>query len=299
MKRIATGARAFAARCLRPLMRRAARAYIAGDTLDEAMHVADTLMGEGLGATIGFWDSPENSPRAVAYEYVQGVRALAGHEHAYLSIKTPALGFSRELLAEVIDEARRHRVRVHFDSLAPEEADRNRALCEEFLETGAELSYTLPGRWERSIRDAAWAAERGITVRVVKGQWADPIDPHRDLRQGFLDVIDALAGKARHVEVASHDAPLVAEAVRRLRDAETSCGVELLYGLPMRESLRQAGWLALGVHIYVPYGKSYLPYALSRVRSNPRMAWWLLRDVVAAMKPVRLNELREHEAVAH
>jgi len=159
-------------------------------------------------------------------------------------------------------------------------ADRNRSTAETMLANGVSLSYTLPGRWRRSLDDAQWAIDRQLVVRVVKGQWADPDDPGRDLRAGFLEVIDRLAGRANHVAVASHDVPLAAEALRRLQAAGTSCELELLYGLPMRKSLALADSLGVGVHVYIPYGKAYLPYALSRLRGNPRIAWWLLRDLL-------------------
>lgn len=285
-----------AAKCLLPIARRAARSYIAGERLDDAVRVASRLTQRGLGVCLGYWDAEGELSRLVADEYLAGIDALVGHEHAYLSIKMPAIKFSQELLTEVVEHATRHKVRLHFDSHGTDAAEKSRVLVDQLLESGAELSYTLPGRWARSIDDAAWAAERQMVVRVVKGQWADPLDPTRDLRQGFLNVIDALAGRARHVAVASHDVPLVAEAVDRLRRTGTSCEMELLYGLPMRESLRLADRLALGVHVYVPYGKSYLPYAMSRLGSNPRMAWWLLRDFFAAPFSRRRADCPTHES---
>jgi proline dehydrogenase len=287
--RIVEHARQLVSACLRPLALRAARAYVAGDHLEDAVRVADRLAGRGLAATFGFWDAPGDSPRSVADQYVAAARVLAGREHAYLSIKVPSLAFSHELMAEVVDQAARANVRVHLDALAPDTVDRSRALVEKFLDAGADLSFTLPGRWRRSVADAAWAIERGIIVRVVKGQWPDPDAPGTDLRQGFLQVIDALAGRANHVAVASHDVPLVKQAVARLRTAATTTGLELLYGLPMRQSLHLADRLALGVHVYVPYGKAYLPYAMSRLGSDPRIAWWLVRDLMlgATIRPER------------
>jgi proline dehydrogenase len=279
---LVAAARRWASKCVLPLALRAAKAYVAGERLEDALLAADKLGSRGLGVTLGYWDSPQDTPRQVANAYLAGIRALAGGQHAYLSIKVPAIDYSSALLGEIVEQATRHRVRLHFDALAPETADRSRALFEEFLDAGVEMSYTLPGRWARSLRDAAWACERGIVIRVVKGQWADPSDQHRDLRHGFLQVVDALAGRARHVAVASHDVPLVNEAVKRLRESDTSRELELLYGLPMRRSLEQADRLELGVRVYVPYGKSYLPYALSRARSNPRVVWWLVRDLLAA-----------------
>jgi proline dehydrogenase len=84
------------------------------------------------------------------------------------------------------------------------------------------------------------------------------------------------------VSVASHDGALAGEALRRLQSAGTRCDLELLYGLPMRASLRVARRLGVPVRVYIPYGAAYLPYAVSRLRKSPRIAWWLLRDLVAS-----------------
>ena len=280
MTALAAAARKTASRCLKPIVLRAAKAYVAGEHLGDALAAAEALAARGLGVTLGYWDSPEDGPRQVADAYLAAIDALQVRSDGYLSIKVPSLQFSRDLLSELVARAAPARVRLHFDALGPETASPSRGLCQQFLGAGAELSYTLPGRWARSVDDAAWAVEHGLIVRVVKGQWPDPADPARDLRSGFLTVIDALAGRARHVAVATHDPPLAVEAIARLRRAGTSCEIELLYGLPLRRSLEQARRLGVSVHVYVPYGKSYLPYALAQVRKSPRIMWWLVRDAL-------------------
>ncbi len=161
-------------------------------------------------------------------------------------------------------------------------------LVEALVDSGTQVSYTLPGRWRRSLTDADWARERGLTVRVVKGQWADPADPDRDMQAGFLATIDRLAGGQSHVAVASHDVPLANQALRRLQATRTDCSLELLYGLPMKAALAMAQSLGVPVRVYVPYGAAYLPYALGKLKQNPRMAWWLLRDLVGAGQPAAL-----------
>jgi proline dehydrogenase len=93
-----------------------------------------------------------------------------------------------------------------------------------------------------------------------------------------MDVVNALAGRAHHVTVASHDPPLVREALHRLVDAGTPCELELLFGLPMRAAMRAARDLGVPTRIYVPYGHSWLPYALSRAIKRPRMIWWIFTD---------------------
>jgi CelD/BcsL family acetyltransferase involved in cellulose biosynthesis len=284
--------RSAAKTCLRPIVAQAARNYIAGDTLEDAKRVEERLARQGLSATIGLWDNPQDNARAVADQYLAGLDALAGDEQStYLSIKLPALRFSTDLLNEVCARAQSVARRIHFDSLEAETADRTRSMVEDALamHPGVEIGYTLPGRWRRSLDDACWVSERGLPVRVVRGEWPDPDDPQRDMRAGYLEVIDELAGRARHVSVATHDPVLAAEAVGRLRAAGTPCDLELLHGLPVRASIRQARELGLGIRIYVPYGEAYMPYALSQVRRKPRILWWLAKDLVASAVARRDN----------
>jgi proline dehydrogenase len=95
-----------------------------------------------------------------------------------------------------------------------------------------------------------------------------------------MKVVKRLAGRAPHVAIASHDAPLACDAIQYLRAAGTTCELELLYGLPQRASLALAERENVPVRVYVPYGKAYLPYCLSQARRHPRLLWWLMRDAL-------------------
>lgn len=278
--------REFAKSCAMPLVKCASRCYIAGDTLDDALRVRDKLAANDKSATVGFWDHESHTPRRVADEYLAGLRRLAECGASdYLSIKLPALRFQKELSEEVAKLAGQVHRRIHFDSHGPEVADRQKAQIEALLAADPQLDVglSIPGRWVRSLADVDWACERGLFVRVVKGQWEDPADPTRDQRAGFLEVVDRLAGRARRVAIATHDPKLAAEALERLKAKGTPCEMELLHGLPMRGCCAVAQRLDVNVRVYVPYGEAYMPYALSQARRNPRILWWLLRDGVASI----------------
>jgi proline dehydrogenase len=122
--------------------------------------------------------------------------------------------------------------------------------------------------------------DQGFSVRVVKGQWPDPEAPKHDQRTGYLEVVRRLAGRARHVAVASHDLQTARQALDILLTANTSTSLELLYGLPSRRQIELASSFGVPVRIYVPYGSAYLPYCLAQMKRNPRIAWWLLRDAL-------------------
>ncbi|HEX3999975.1 MAG TPA: hypothetical protein VHX65_15595 [Pirellulales bacterium] len=268
---------------LHALARRAAKSYIAGSELDEALALADRLAARGLRSTMGYWDAVGSEPSNVFAAYHEALEALGAlGRDTYLSIKFPSLGYSTPILESLVREAVRLQVRLHFDAMGPESVDRTWAAVDSALRQNADIGCTLPARWRRSPDDADWAARRGLAVRVVKGQWPDPTDPRLDPRRGFEAIIERLAGRARTVAVASHDLGTARAALERLSSLGTPATLELLYGLPLTRQIHLAHEFGVPARIYLPYGKAYLPYCLSQLKRNPRIAWWLVRDAMTA-----------------
>jgi proline dehydrogenase len=249
--------------------------------------VADGLLAcrglyhRGFDGLLGFWPGRDDQPRKVADVYGDAIEGLAGEPlDGQMCVSVPALGFSRDLLSEVLERSRRNDVGLHFDSPGLEAAGRTFSLITWAISKKGELGCTLPGRWRRSLHDAELALDLGLNVRVVKGQWSERDGDNVNPREGFLAVVDRLAGRARHVAVATHDAALAREALRRLRAADTSCELELMFGLPLSRALQVASEARVTVRMYVPYGRAWLPYSLSSVVEEPQVLWWFLRDLV-------------------
>ena len=223
--RLRTGAVAAATAALG----RVGRRYVVGPSIQDAHDAAERAAVRGMAAVLGFWDGPDESPREVADQYLEAIDALAtDRRDTFVAVKLPALGLRPELLAPVAAQAAATGRRLHVNSLAIEAADDTREMVERVREAvpDLEVGVTLPGRWRRSLDDVAWVREHGLPVRVVKGEWPDPDDADRDKKEGFLEVIDRLAGCANHVGVATHDTALAREAVQRLRSAGTPCDLE-------------------------------------------------------------------------
>ena len=194
--------------------RRAARRFMAGPQLEDALRREEELRGRGLKTVLGYWNGGDEDPDAVAATYQAAIDALAERPDVQYSCKVPALGLDPGRIEALAESTHRAGVPLHFDSLGPDVAD---AVLEAAV--AARAGVTLPGRWSRSPADAEKLAPSDLPVRVIKGQWPDPITPRRDPRDGFLAVVARLAGRTAPVEVATHDGPLAAEALRVLRGA--------------------------------------------------------------------------------
>ena len=267
-----------------PILHAASRAYVPGPHLDDALAWARHAQQHGVSTTIGYFNADDESPERVMQASRAAIAPLAALQpRGYLSVKAPALGYEHALLADLALLARQHDLLLHFDSHAPETADAPLQALERLRDPALRLGLSVPGRWQRSVADAEWALQRGVRVRVVKGQWACPQLPHRDPVEGFLAVVDRLAGRAAEVAVATHDAPLARAALRHLRRGGTACELELLPGLPRRAVLAVAEELHVPVRLYVPFGQAWLPYALGQVVRHPQLLWRTMRDCLAGL----------------
>jgi proline dehydrogenase len=267
--------------CWRRLEQRAARNYVAGVRLEEALRTVRQVAARGQGSTLCYWDHREDTPEEVSRAYQEAIDGLADTEvDGYLSIKATALAFSPERVREVVARARERGLPVVFDAMGPEAAKPIHRAIDQALPLHSDLGCALPGRWRRSLRDVDWAIERGLRVRVVQGQWEEGPGLGQDGREGFLALIERLAGRARLVAVATHNVTLACESLRRLTEAGTRCELEQLLGYPLRRSLEVARQFGVPIRFYVPFGHAHLPYSVSHAAAEPWIARQLLVDLV-------------------
>jgi proline dehydrogenase len=263
-----------------PLIKHAARPFLGGEKIDDALCVAARLREEGFSTALSYWDGGSESLENIEAIGFAAIVAMAPIvRESYLSLKPPALRFSEQTAERLASAAASQGLRIHFDAHGVEVADRQNAMIEAMLVTVGSnyIGTTLPGRQQRSLSDADWAIKNKLTVRVVKGAWPDPADPNRDLKSGFLAVIDRLAGRAHYVAVATHDFELGREAIGRLRATGTACEIEVLLGLPAQPLLDWAKENGVKVRVYVPYGCGFIPNAAGVLRRNPRLALAIAR----------------------
>jgi proline dehydrogenase len=265
---------------LQSLIRHAARAYTAGPAIQDVQAACEKLARNGIASTVCYRDIYSDQPVSVTHAYVEVLRASSEvASDCYLSIKAPALKFDIDLVRNVLAEARKVNAIVHFDSMGPETADRTFAVIDEARKIYPNLGCTLPGRWRRSLKDAERALELGLRIRVVKGEWVGFEDDETDPHEGFLSVIDTIAGRALHVAVATHNPAIARFSLRRLKNASTPCELELLYGLPQQPLLKIARDFGVRARMYVPHGHAGLPYRLKNAIRNPRIVGWFLHDL--------------------
>lgn len=272
-------ARRIANESLHDLAVRARSRYSAGTELEAALAEEKHYADHGFPTTVGYWNAPGDAPETVLKEAMASAAALpAGSE---VAIKLAPMGGDGEHLDELLALCLERELTLHIDAVGSDSASSAQAAAVRLarLHPG-KVGCALPGRWVRSPADAGRLRDEPLRIRVVKGEFPDQESAELDHREGFLEVVDLLAGHECHVEVATQDAPLAKASLEALLAKESSCEMQVLHGMNSRAAVAVARELNVPVRVYIPYGNSRVPYRRAELVRSPRLLGSLARDLL-------------------
>lgn len=257
-----------------------AKKHIAGSSLNDALKICRWANQKNWFTTISVWTDEKENPESAALKYSEIITAITveGFD-SYLSIKPSALNFNLKLFARIAESAQVKNIRIHFDSLSPDLADKSLKFLREAKSIYTNVGFTLASRWNLSLHAAEEMIKLQIPVRIVKGQWADVDNSKIDSRKNYLTLIKMLSGKVPLIAVATHDIKLAKNAFDLLLKEKNNFEFEQFFSLPLNGiGLSKSVNSKFG--LYVAYGTPYLPYSLNNANKRPAMFLWLLRDVL-------------------
>jgi proline dehydrogenase len=283
----------------RPLGRRIAGRFVAGDDLEAGMRAARDLHRQGILAMLDHLGENVSSAAqaaAAADSYIGALKRVRETPElgSNISIKLTQLGLDDsvdlclenvERVLQVAGETEPGTL-VMIDMEAREYVDRTLgvylALRERYPHTGVCLqSYLF-----RTADDALRIAGPGATVRMAKGAYLEPPEAAyrklAEIRKNYARVAATLLSRGSTVHFATHDERLVQGARRFVHRAGVPRGryeFQMLYGV--RRDL-QAGLVARGepVRVYIPYGTEWYPYLTRRMAERPVNLWFFVSNVL-------------------
>ncbi|HEY0096692.1 MAG TPA: proline dehydrogenase family protein [Archangium sp.] len=281
-----------------PALRRIARRFIAGETLEEAVSTVKELNTRGLTVSFDHLNEAVRNPDETRDEVREYQRLLARIDQldvrGNVSLKLTQCGllFDKELALrnarEVVADAKRRgsfvRVDMEHGEVTQATLDVVRALHREFGEphVGAVLQSYLY-RTEDDAR--ALCAER-IRIRLCKGAYLEGPDiafqDKKDVDENFLRVMRILLDSGLYHGIATHDERMIEETLAYARKKGLPRGAfefQMLYGIrrDLQERLAAEGH---PVRVYVPYGKHWYPYFMRRLAERPANVWFVMKNLM-------------------
>lgn len=289
----------------RPVVRRVAERYIAGEELEDACRVVARLNGQGLLATIdvlGEERRTEEEARAFGRAYRAVLEAIEGRRlKANVSIKLTALGLRvdrrlcRRVAEAVAADARSRGQLVRIDMEDSACTDPTLELYRELRGAGYDnVGIVLQACLRRTLEDVRALAELEPNVRRCKGAYAEPaeiaFEEEGEVRRSFLSALAARLDARCYVALATHDEELIGRSLELVRDRGLARdGYELQFLLGVRpERARQLVRQGHRLRVYVPFGRRWYEYSLRRMRENPRLAGQIAVDTLRRLALRRL-----------
>jgi len=158
-------------------------------------------------------------------------------------------------------------------------------LCVELHKTHKNLGQAVQAYLFRTANDVDRLIENGISVRLCKGAYKESPkiawSSMDDIRSNFLKLARKLLSEGFLPAIATHDEYLLAEILdftARKNIDPKSFYFEMLYGVrrDLHKVLLDKGYQ---VRIYVPYGKSWLPYTLRRLTEKKENILFVMRHL--------------------
>jgi proline dehydrogenase len=273
------------------------RRYVAGESLEEALKVAEALEGEGVHAILdllGEMVKTEEEARAFQERILELVRAVALKPWPkYVSLKPSQLGLdlseglARELLREVLKEAEPRGVFVRLDMEDSPRVEGTLRLYKGLREEGFSLlGLVLQSYLFRTEKDFFDLLPYRPNLRLVKGAYREPKEvafwDKRLIDAEFLHLGKLALKEGLYVAFATHDPRLIAE-VKRYAEAmgipKEGFEFQMLYGV-RPEAQRRLAQEGYTVRAYVPYGQDWYPYLTRRIAERPENLLLVLRSLL-------------------
>jgi len=280
----------------KPIVRRVAGRYIAGETVDEALTVAAELNRRGIRATLDILGEDthniDQAGRAVN-DYQQLLEEIHRRKlDANVSIKLTQLGLkvdARTCLEWTSALVRRAKELNNFVRIDMEDSSCTTGTLEIYRSLRREHSnvgVVIQAYLRRTVDDVVGLEDLRPNYRLCKGVYTEPREiAYHDMRainRNYVYVLEKLLRNGSYVGIATHDELIVWEALRLIRDLKlppSAYEFQMLLGVDeqLRNIILEAGH---NLRVYIPFGRDWYAYSVRRLRENPRLAGYVLRAML-------------------
>ena len=280
-----------------PLVGVFAKKYIAGPTLQDAVKVSRDLNKQSIMTTIdvlGEFITTKDEATGFKQQALEVLKTIdkSGID-ANLSIKPTQMGlnldkdFAFDNIQEIVAYAKSlgNFVRIDMEDITCTDdtlSFYNRLRKDDPSHVGTVLQAYL----RRTIKDILALQDQPMNIRLCKGIYREPREhayKHPDvINLNYVYGLEKLFKAGAYTGIATHHPRLIFEATRLIEEhglGRDDYEFQMLLGVDeqLRKIIVDQGHR---LRVYVPYGRSWLPYAKRRLKENPDIAKHGLRQIL-------------------
>ena len=277
-------------------VRLVASPYIAGITDDEMLLNVQKLNNKGYDVAIdilGEHVETEQEATEITERYANLYDRIASQKlNANLSIKLSHIGqdlgydFVKSNLMILVNAAKKHNNFLRLDMENSPYTSETINLYKKAFESYSNVGIVLQAYMHRSKDDLDKLANEKFNVRICKGIYIESEDiafrDYQKIRDNYIVLVQQALIKGAYVGIASHDEYLIDKLYLWIKENQiptTQYEFQILHGVPMEKKLQQLIKEGNKVRVYVPYGDNWYDYSVRRLKENPKMAGYIIKNI--------------------
>lgn len=272
-----------------------AKKYIAGESLQEATDAIERLNDEGYLCTVNILgehliDIEDSAKYVTGYKDALST-IIERNQNANISIKLSQLGMGIDdkiclrNIKELLTLATEADSFVRIDMEESTYTTKTLEFHSELLSLKQNVGTVIQAYLRRSEADVTELSKIKANIRICKGIYVESekiaFKDKDMIRKNFVRLLEILFKGGSYVGIATHDEHIVYEAYRVIDElglGKEQYEFQMIYGV--REQLRKR-ILDDGhqVRVYVPYGKAWYAYSTRRLKENPEIAGYIIKNI--------------------
>ena len=277
------------------------KSYVAGYNSNEVLSIVEKLNGQGFSATIdilGEHVKDLNASKNITQQYCELFENINSKSiDSNISVKPTHIGLdiSKNVVLEnfnkIIEVARDKSNFLRIDMESSNNTDDTFEIYNSLKNKYAGVGVVLQAYLKRSIDDIENLAGPKFNARICKGIYKEDSEiayKEKDMiNSNFLEMAKLMLQKNSYACFATHDQQLIdslVELVEKMKIETTKFEFQVLYGVPMNGKLEKLISKGYKVRIYVPFGPDWYEYSLRRLKENPNIAGYVIKNLFSRNK---------------
>ena len=270
--------------------------YIAGEDIASAIATCLDLKSQGFLTTLDILgesvinDEQANASRDEYLQLISEVAASGIDKNISLKPTALGLGISKDLgrnnISKIISKADQAGIFIRIDMEDSPYTTQTIDIHNHLKQNFPDLGTVIQAYMRRSLDDVTALANKGANLRICKGIYKESSeiafqDPD-EVRHNFLSLIREMLTQGAYVGIATHDPELIDESlaiISELNNAPENYEFQALLGVPITKRLQELLHNGHRVRIYVPFGSQWYAYSSRRLKENPDVAGYVLKNL--------------------
>ena len=270
--------------------------YVAGESHKTALRLVKSLNDHGFSATIDILGEhvKENSEATkITSEYLDLFDEIAENKlNCNISIKPSHIGLDlseTEFLGNLqllVEKAKFYNNFLRIDMESSSVTDVTIKAYNKMLKRSKAVGTVFQAYLFRTLSDIQNVQNDYLNFRLCKGIYKESedisIQDRKLINENYLTILRHAFTANNYVGIATHDIDLLKDIyslIDKLKVSPDRFEFQVLYGVPM------SGWLEkhlkneYKVRVYVPFGPDWYDYSIRRLKENPNIARYIIKNL--------------------